>query len=122
MYKPLLFLNGKEIHEIVSFDDLPSIQDGENSGRTPGLIMDRDILGRIMSISVELGITKRSEGIEILNILKIPNITVKFLDTESDAYKTIDCYCIDPKKELMEGCMDYFKSISFVLNSNGRYD
>ncbi len=121
-YKALLYLNGKEIKNITSYNDLPSIQDGQDSGRTPGLVMDRDILGRIMNISVNLGITSRADGREILNILKSPNISVKFLDSETDTYKTIDCYCIDPQKELLEGLIDYYKTISFVLNSNRRYD
>lgn len=122
MYKPLLFLNDKEIKEITVFDDLPSIQDGENSGRTPTLSMDRDILGRILNINVTLGITPRSEAIALLNILKNPNITVKFLDSESDTYKIMDCYCVDPKKELLPGMMNYYSSLSFVLISNERYD
>lgn len=122
MYKPLLFLNDKEIKEITVFDDLPSIQDGDNSGRTPTLSMDRDILGRILNINVTLGITPRSEAIALLNILKNPNITVKFLDSESDTYKIMDCYCVDPKKELLPGMMNYYSSLSFVLISNERYD
>lgn len=122
MYKPLLYLNNKEIKEIVQYDDAPSIQDGENSGRTPTLSMDRDILGRILSINVSLGITSRAEGMLILNILKSPNITVKFLDSETDTYKTIDCYCVDPKKELLDGMMSYYKSITFELKSNTRFD
>ncbi|MEG2253750.1 MAG: hypothetical protein RSC33_00315 [Vagococcus sp.] len=122
MYKPLLYLNNKEIKEIVQYDDAPSIQDGENSGRTPTLSMDRDILGRILSINVSLGITSRAEGMLIINILKSPNITVKFLDSETDTYKTIDCYCVDPKKELLDGMMSYYKSITFELKSNTRFD
>lgn len=122
MYKPLLYLNNKEIKEIVQYDDAPSIQDGENSGRTPTLSMDRDILGRILSINVSTGITSRAEGMLILNILKSPNITVKFLDSETDTYKTIDCYCVDPKKELLDGMMSYYKSITFELKSNTRFD
>ncbi|MEG0475038.1 MAG: hypothetical protein RR548_04995 [Carnobacterium sp.] len=122
MYKPLLYLNNKEIKEIVQYDDAPSIQDGENSGRTPTLSMDRDILGRILSINVSIGITSRAEGMLILNILKSPNITVKFLDSETDTYKTIDCYCVDPKKELLDGMMSYYKSITFELKSNTRFD
>lgn len=121
-YKPLLYLNGKEVKNIVSYNDLPSIQDGENSGRTPTLHMDRDILGRILNINVNVGLTPRSEGRELLNILKSPNITVKFLDSETDTYRTIDGYCIDPSKELLEGMMDYYRSISFIINSNERYD
>lgn len=121
-YRPLLYLNGNEIKNIVEFDDLASVQDGENSGRTPTLLMNRDILGRIMSISVKLGITDKTAGREILNILKSPNITVKFLDSETDTYKTVDCYCVDPKKALLPGMMDYYESIEFVLNSNARYD
>lgn len=121
-YKPLLYLNGTEIKNIVEYDDLASTQDGENSGRTPTLMMNRDILGRIMSITVKLGITDKATGRTVLNILKQPNITVKFLDSESDTYKTIDCYCVDPKKSLLQGMMDYYSSIEFVLNSNARYD
>lgn len=121
-FKPLLYLNGTEIKNIVEFDDLPSIQDGENSGRTPTLVMDRDILGRIMSITVKLGITDKATGRSILNMLKQPNITVKFLDSETDTYKTIDCYCVDPQKTLLPGMLDYYQDISFVLNSNARYD
>lgn len=121
-FKPLLYLNGTEIKNIVEFDDLPSIQDGENSGRTPTLVMDRDILGRIMSITVKLGITDKATGRSILNILKQPNITAKFLDSETDTYKTIDCYCVDPQKNLLPGMLDYYQDISFVLNSNARYD
>lgn len=121
-YRPLLYLNNIEIKNIVEYDDLASIQDGENSGRTPTLVMDRDILGRILSISVKLGITPKATGREILNILKQPNISVKFLDSETDTYKTINCYCVDPTKTLLPGMMDYYQSISFVLNSNVRYD
>ena len=54
MYRPLLYLNNKEIKSIVNFNDLASIQDGDNSGRTPNLTMTRDILGRVMSITVTL--------------------------------------------------------------------
>lgn len=121
-YKPLLYLNGTEIKNIVEYDDLPSIQDGENSGRTPTLQMNRDILGRVMSITVKLGITPEATVRNILNILKNPNIVVKFLDSETDSYKTINCYCVDPKKTRLPGMMNYYQSLEFVLNSNGRYD
>lgn len=121
-YKPLLYLNNMEIKNIVEYDDLASVQDGENSGRTPTLLMNRDILGRIMSITVKLGITDKATGRSILNILKQPNITAKFLDSETDTYKTVDCYCVDPKKVLLQGMIDYYESIEFVLNSNTRYD
>lgn len=121
-YKPLLYLNEIEIKNIVEYDDLPSIQDGENSGRSPTLQMNRDILGRVMSITVKLGVTEKSVVREILNILKNPNINVRFLDSETDTYKTIDCYCVDPKKTRMTGIMDYYQSLEFVLNSNARYD
>lgn len=121
-YKPLLYLNETEIKNIVEYDDLPSIQDGENSGRSPTLQMNRDILGRVMSITVKLGVTEKSVVREILNILKNPNINVRFLDSETDTYKTIDCYCVDPKKTLMEGLMDYYQEVEFTLNSNARYD
>ena len=122
MYKPLLYLNNVEIKNIVEYDDLPSTQDGENSGRTPTLAMDRDILGRVLSINIKLGITDKPTGRAILNILKSPNINVRFLDSESDTYKVADCYCVDPKKNLMVGLMDFYQDISFVLNSNARYD
>ena len=122
MYRPLLYLNNKEIKSIVNFNDLASIQDGDNSGRTPNLTMTRDILGRVMSITVTLGIISRQDGMDILNILKEPNINVKFLDSETDQYRTVDCYCIDPKKILMPGLMDYYQSMEFILNSNERYD
>lgn len=121
-YRPLLFLNNVEIKNIIEFDDLASTQDGENSGRTPTLLMNRDILGRVMSITVKLGITDKATGRTILNILKQPNISVKFLDSETDGYKTINCYCVDPKKTLLPGMMDYYESMEFVLNSNSRYD
>lgn len=121
-YKPLLFLNNLEIKNIVEYDDLASTQDGENSGRTPTLLMNRDILGRIMSITVKLGITEKATGRTILNILKQPNISVKFLDSETDSYRTVDCYCVDPKKTLLQGMMDYYESMEFTLNSNARYD
>lgn len=121
-YKPLLYLNDMEIKNIVEFDDLASTQDGENSGRTPTLSMNRDILGRIMSITVKLGITDKTTGRSILNLLKKPNIKVRFLDSETDMYKTIDCYCVDPKKTLLPGMFDFYQSLEFVLNSNGRYD
>ena len=121
-YKPLLYLNDIEIKNIVEFDDLASTQDGENSGRTPTLLMNRDILGRILSITVKLGITDKATGRSILNILKQPNINVRFLDSESDSYKNVDCYCVDPKKTLLTGMMDYYETMEFVLNSNARYD
>ncbi|MEG0314127.1 MAG: hypothetical protein RR646_02570 [Erysipelotrichaceae bacterium] len=122
MYKPLLYLNGIEIKNIVEYDDSPSIQDGENSGRTPTLSMDRDILGRVLSISIKLGITDKTTVRAILNILKSPNISTKFLDSETDTYKTVDCYCVDPKKTLIPGLIDYYQDLSFVLNINTRYD
>ena len=122
MYKPLLYLNNVEVKNIVDFNDLASIQDGENSGRTPTLTMNRDILGRILNITVKLGVTERSMGKELLNILKSPNIIVKFLDSETDGYSIIDCYCVDPKKTLLPGLMDYYQSMEFTLNSNERYD
>lgn len=121
-YKPLLYLNGKEVKHITAYDDLASIQDGENSGRTPTLVMDRDILGRIMSISVTVMWITKAEGMSLLNILKQPNITTKFLDSEKNDYSTMDCYCVDPQKKLANGYIDYYESISFVLNSNARYD
>lgn len=121
-YKALLYLNGVEVKNIVEYDDLPSIHDGENSGRSPSLKMNRDILGRIMSITVKLGITDKETGRSLLNTLKSPNISVKFLDSETDTYKTIDCYCVDPKKSLIPGLTNFYKEIDFVLNSNGRYD
>lgn len=121
-YKPLLYLNNVEIKNIVEYDDLASTQDGENSGRTPTLKMNRDILGRIMSITVKLGITEAATVRTILNILKQPNISVRFLDSETDSYKTIDCYCVDPKKTRLSGMIDYYQSLEFVLNSNARYD
>lgn len=121
-YKPLLYLNDTEIKNIVEYDDLASTQDGENSGRTPTLQMNRDILGRIMSITVKLGITEASVVRTILNILKQPNISVRFLDSETDSYKTIDCYCVDPKKTRLTGLIDYYESVEFTLNSNARYD
>lgn len=121
-YKPLLYLNNVEIKNIIEYDDLASTQDGENSGRTPTLKMNRDILGRIMSITVKLGITEAATVRTILNILKQPNISVQFLDSETDSYKTIDCYCVDPKKTRLSGMIDYYQSLEFVLNSNARYD
>lgn len=121
-YKPLLYLNDVEIKNIVEYDDLASTQDGENSGRTPTLQMNRDILGRIMSITVKLGITEAATVRTILNILKQPNIYVRFLDSETDSYKTIDCYCVDPKKTRLTGLIDYYESVEFTLNSNARYD
>lgn len=122
MYKPLLYLNNIEVKNIIDYNDLASTQDGENSGRTPTLQMNRDILGRIMSITVKLGVTDRAIGKDLLNILKSPNIATKFLDSELDDYRTIDCYCVDPKKTLMPGLMNYYQSIEFTLNSNERYD
>lgn len=121
-YKPLLYLNNVEIKNIVEYDDLASTQDGENSGRTPTLQMNRDILGRIMSITVKLGITEAATVRTILNILKQPNINARFLDSETDTYKTINCYCVDPKKTRLSGMIDYYQSLEFVLNSNARYD
>lgn len=121
-YKPLLYLNNVEIKNIIEYDDLASTQDGENSGRTPTLQMNRDILGRIMSITVKLGITEAATVRTILNILKQPNISVRFLDSETDSYKIIDCYCVDPKKTRLSGMIDYYQSLEFVLNSNARYD
>lgn len=121
-YKPLLYLNNVEIKNIIEYDDLASTQDGENSGRTPTLQMNRDILGRIMSITVKLGITEAAIVRTILNILKQPNISVRFLDSETDSYKIIDCYCVDPKKTRLSGMIDYYQSLEFVLNSNARYD
>jgi hypothetical protein len=121
-YKALLFLNDYEIKNIVDYDDLASTQDGENSGRTPSLKMTRDILGRVMSITVQLGITNGVTVRKILNILKKPNIEVKFLNSETNEYSTISCYCVDPKKKRLKGMMDYYESLEFVLNSNGRFD
>lgn len=121
-YKPLLYLNSMEIKNIVEYDDLASTQDGDNSGRTPTLKMNRDILGRIMSITVKVGVTDAATIRSILNILKQPNINVRFLDSETDTYKTIDCYCVDPKKNRLPGMIDYYQSLEFVLNSNARYD
>jgi hypothetical protein len=121
-YKTLLIIDGTTINNIVSYNDLPSTQDGDNSGRVPSLQMNRDILGRIMSIDVSLGITPATDVQMILNLLKNPNMVVQFRDSESDTLKTINCYCIDPEKERLEGMMDYYKSVQFRLVSNGRYD
>ena len=41
-----LIIDGVEIKNLVSYDDLLSTQDGEDSGRNPALVMNRDILGR----------------------------------------------------------------------------
>ncbi|OCN03597.1 hypothetical protein A4S06_05395 [Erysipelotrichaceae bacterium MTC7] len=121
-YKTLLVIDGVTINNIVSYDDLASTQDGEKSGRVPSLHMNRDILGRIMSIDVTLGITPVNEGMVILNLLKNPEMRVQFRDSETDTLKTIECYCVDPKKSRLEGMMDYFETIQFQLVSIARYD
>lgn len=121
-YKALLFLNEHEVKNIVDYSDLASVQDGENSGRTPTLKMNRDILGRIMSINVKLGVTSKAEVKTLLNILKKPNIKVRFLNSEIDDYSNVDCYCVDPKRTRLPGISDYYQSVEFTLNSNGRFD
>lgn len=121
-YKQLLYIDGYEVPNITSYDDLLSEQDGENSGRTPNLNMNRDILGRIASISVKLGPTEGSVVRKILGILKKSDITVKFLNSETNNYSTISCYCIDPKKEKLATMGDYYKSLDFTLVSNRRFD
>lgn len=120
MYKPLLYLKGKEIKNLTSYNDLLSEQDGENSGRTPTLIMHRDILGRLLSITAKVEYVTLAEGMELLNILKDHSIQAKFLNSETGEYSTASCYCVDPKKEMIPG--GYFKSIEFTLNSNRRFD
>ncbi len=121
-YKQLLYINGYEVPNIISYEDLLSEQDGENSGRTPNLNMNRDILGRIANISVKLGPTEGSVIRKILAILKKNDITVKFLNSEINDYSIISCYCIDPKKEKLATMGDYYKSLDFTLVSNGRVD
>lgn len=121
-YKQLLYINGYEVPNIISYEDLLSEQDGENSGRTPNLNMNRDILGRIANISVKLGPTEGSVIRKILAILKKNDITVKFLNSEINDYSIISCYCIDPKKEKLATMGDYYKSLDFTLVSNGRFD
>ncbi|MFV0382320.1 MAG: hypothetical protein ACK5KR_08920 [Breznakia sp.] len=121
-YKTLLKIDNHEIKNIVAYDDLASTQDGENSGRVPSLYMNRDILGRIMSIDVTLGLTPANEVKTILTLLKNPAMSVQFRDSETDTLKTTSCYCVDPKKERLEGMMDYFRSVQFQLVSNERYD
>ena len=54
-----LIIDGVEIKNLVSYDDLLSTQDGEDSGRNPALVMNRDILGRILSITAKVGVTHR---------------------------------------------------------------
>lgn len=120
MYKPVLYLNGAEIKNITSYNDLLSEQDGENSGRTPNLNMHRDILGRLLSITAKVEYLTFDEGKALLNILKNHSIQVKFLNSETGSYSTVSCYCVDPKKEQIPG--GYFKLIEFTLNSNGRFD
>jgi len=121
-YRPLLYIDDYEVPNITEYDDLLSEQDGENSGRTPNLTMNRDILGRIASISVKLGATEGNIVRKILDILKKSDITVKFLNSETNDYSTISCYCIDPKKERLPGIQDYYKSMEFSLISNRRFD
>jgi hypothetical protein len=121
-YTQLLYINDYAVPNLTSYDDLLSEQDGENSGRTPTLKMNRDILGRIASITAKVEFVDRATGQKILNILKKHNITVKFLNSETGNYSTISCYCVDPKKELAVGLMSYYKYIEFTLNSNSKFD
>ena len=71
-----LIIDGYEVKNLVDYDDLLSTQDGENSGRNPSLFMNRDILGRILSITAKVGITPQSEAQVLLQKLKmITNLT-----------------------------------------------
>lgn len=119
----ILEIDGYEIANIVAYDDLPSTQDGENSGRNPNLTMNREILGRVLSINVKLGITHASVAEIILNKLKNPSMVVRFHNSETNELDTCNSmYCVDPKKVRLTGMFDYYESIEFTLNSNGRWD
>lgn len=119
----ILEIDGYEITNIVDYDDLPSTQDGENSGRNPNLTMNREILGRVLSINVKLVITHKSVAEIILKKLKNPSMVVRFHNSETNKLDTCNSmYCIDPKKNRLEGMFDYYESIEFTLNSNERWD
>lgn len=69
-----LIIDGVEIKNLVSYDDLLSTQDGEDSGRNPALVMNRDILGRILSITAKVGVTPQAEASKLLKLLKNPKM------------------------------------------------
>lgn len=118
-----LIIDGYEVKNLVDYNDLLSTQDGEDSGRNPALIMNRDILGRILSITVKVGVTPKSEAKILLQKLKNPAMSVQFCNSETDKMETCSSmYCVDPKKTRLEGMFDYFKEIEFTLNSNAKYD
>ena len=119
----ILEIDGYEITNIIDYDDFLSTQDGETSGRNPNLTMNREILGRILSINVKIGVTSASKAKTILNKLKNPTMLVRFHNSEKNALDTCNSmYCVDPKKNRLEGMFDTFESIEFTLNSNERWD
>ena len=118
-----LFIDGVEIKNLVSYDDLLSTQDGEDSGRNPALVMNRDILGRILSITAKVGVTPQAEASKLLKLLKNPKMSVKYYNSETGKMETCaSMYCVDPKKTRVDGLFSYFKEIEFTLNSNKKYD
>lgn len=118
-----LIIDGYEVKNLVDYDDLLSTQDGENSGRNPSLFMNRDILGRILSITAKVGITPQSEAQVLLQKLKNPTMSVQFYNSEKGGMETCSSmYCVDPKKVRLSGMFDFFESIEFTLNSNSKYD
>lgn len=118
-----LKINGVEITNLVEYDDLLSTQDGDDSGRNPALVMNRDILGRILSITAKKGVCTQAEGMQLLNLLKNPEMSVEYYNSETGKMETCSSmYCVDPKKSRVEGMFNYFKEIEFTLNSNQKYD
>lgn len=118
-----LIIDGVEITNLIEYDDQLSTQDGEDSGRNPALVMNRDILGRILSITAKKGVCSQSEGTQLLNLLKNPTMSVQYFNSETGQMETCaSMYCVDPKKSRVEGMFDYFKEIEFTLNSNRKYD
>lgn len=118
-----LKIDGVEITNLVEYDDLLSTQDGEDSGRNPALVMNRDILGRVLSITAKKGVCTQEEGKQLLNLLKNPEMVVQYYNSETGQVETCNSmYCVDPSKSRVEGMFDYFKEIEFTLNSNQKYD
>lgn len=118
-----LIIDGYEVKNLTAYNDLLSTQDGEDSGRNPALVMNRDILGRVLSITAKVGIISQDEGAVLLQKLKNPEMSVQFYNSESGKIETCSSmYCVDPKKTRMDGMFDYYKEIEFTLNSNMKYD
>lgn len=118
----LLKIDGIVIRNLTGYAPLLSQQDGENSGRNPNLDMNRDILGRIVNITVKVGYCYQDEMKQLLSLLNNPQMQVEYFLPEIGAMISGSFYCVDPKPIIKSWNPVVYEEMEFVLVSNGRYD